>query len=66
MVYNSGLVFSQSGGVNLNREGQLSNDNSASAKEKGWVEYNGLKSVLRTKRLEFVHVHLLRETHGGG
>ena len=43
------LVFSQSGGVNLNREGQLSNDNSASTKEKGWVEYNGLKSVLRTK-----------------
>ena len=67
MVNNMDLVFSQSGGgVNLNREGQLSNDNSASTKEKGWVEYNGLKSVLRTKRLEFVQVHILRKTHGGG
>ena len=37
-------------GVNLKRERQLSNGNSTSTKEKGWVEYKELKSVLR-KRL---------------
>ena len=44
----------------MKRERQLSNGNSTSTKEKGWVEYKELKSVLQ-KTVRIVQVQILRK-----